>query len=60
MADLSAVKYIWQNGRVKPFAEATLHVLSNAVFTASSVYEGLRGYWNADREEIYCFRLLLQ
>lgn len=56
-ADLSGVRYVWQNGRVKPFAEATIHVLSNAVFAAASVFEGLRGYWNEEQGELYLFRL---
>jgi branched-chain amino acid aminotransferase len=48
---------IWMNGRLVPQAEAVLPVNSAAVFYATNVFEGLRAYWNAADEELYCFRL---
>lgn len=48
---------IWMNGKLVPQAEAVLPVNSAAVFYATNVFEGLRAYWNADDEELYCFRL---
>jgi branched-chain amino acid aminotransferase len=48
---------IWMNGRLVPQAEAVLPVNSAAVFYATNVFEGLRAYWNAEDEELYCFRL---
>src|SRR5438552_10783248 len=48
---------IWMNGKLVPQAEAVLPVNSAAVFYASNVFEGLRAYWNAEDEELYCFRL---
>src|SRR6266481_7901580 len=48
---------IWMNGRLVLQAEAKLPVNSAAVFYATNVFEGLRAYWNADDEEMYCFRL---
>ncbi|HLF79860.1 MAG TPA: branched-chain-amino-acid transaminase [Dehalococcoidia bacterium] len=53
MADLK----IWMNGNLVPQAEAVLPVNSAAVFYATNVFEGLRAYWNAEDEELYCFRL---
>jgi len=49
---------IWMNGTVVPPGQAVLPVNSAAVFYATNVFEGLRAYWNADAEELYCFRLL--
>lgn len=37
-------QYIWQNGTMKPWAEATVHVLSHALHYGSSVFEGVRAY----------------
>lgn len=41
-------RYIWQNGRLKPWAEATVHVLSHALHYGSSVFEGIRVYATPD------------
>ncbi|HEY3067880.1 MAG TPA: branched-chain-amino-acid transaminase [Methylomirabilota bacterium] len=49
---------IWMNGAVVAPSQAVLPVNSAAVFYATNVFEGLRAYWNADAEELYCFRLL--
>jgi branched-chain amino acid aminotransferase len=53
MADLD----IWMNGKLVPQSEAVLPVNSAAVFYATNVFEGLRAYWNAQDQELYCFRL---
>ena len=36
--------HIWQNGTIKPWAEATTHVMSHALHYGSSVFEGIRCY----------------
>ncbi len=36
--------YIWQNGQIKPWAEATVHVMAHALHYGSSVFEGIRCY----------------
>lgn len=41
-------RYIWQNGRLKPWAEASVHVLSHALHYGSSVFEGIRVYATVD------------
>lgn len=35
---------IWQNGEIKPWAEATTHVMAHALHYGSSVFEGIRCY----------------
>ena len=45
------------NGRVVPYEECTLHAFSGVVKYGAAVFEGLRGYWNAERSDIYVFRL---
>jgi branched-chain amino acid aminotransferase len=37
-------RYIWQNGRLVPGENATVHVLSHALHYGSSVFEGIRVY----------------
>ena len=37
-------EHIWHNGRIKPWAEATVHVMAHALHYGSSVFEGIRSY----------------
>lgn len=36
--------WIWHNGTIKPWAEATTHVMAHALHYGSSVFEGIRSY----------------
>ncbi|MEO6264228.1 MAG: branched-chain amino acid transaminase [Luteimonas sp.] len=36
--------WIWHNGRIKPWVEATTHVMAHALHYGSSVFEGIRSY----------------
>lgn len=36
--------FIWHNGAIKPWAEATVHVMAHALHYGSSVFEGIRCY----------------
>ncbi len=49
--------YLWWNGRQMPWEEATVHVTDLAWSTVGAVFEGIRGYWNEDSQELYVFRL---
>jgi len=37
-------EWIWHNGTIKPWADATTHVMSHALHYGSSVFEGIRSY----------------
>jgi branched-chain amino acid aminotransferase len=37
-------QWIWHNGTIKPWADATTHVMSHALHYGSSVFEGIRSY----------------
>ncbi|MEO6154880.1 MAG: branched-chain amino acid transaminase [Thermomonas sp.] len=37
-------EWIWQNGAIKPWADATTHVMAHALHYGSSVFEGIRCY----------------
>ncbi len=51
-----APQYVWFNGRIVPYDQARIHVQSAAMKFGAAVYEGLRGYWNADARQLYVFR----
>ena len=46
-------EWIWHNGRIKPWAEATTHVMSHALHYGSSVFEGIRCYDTASGPAIF-------
>ena len=41
-------KFIWHDGKLVPWEQATVHVLSHALHYGSSVFEGLRVYKTPD------------
>ena len=41
---LKPSQYIWQDGKLVPWEEATVHVLTHALHYGSSVFEGIRVY----------------
>ncbi len=43
--------YVFMNGRITPWDEATIHVASEAALRAASVFEGIKGYWRHDGSE---------
>ncbi len=45
--------WIWHNGAIKPWAEATTHVMSHALHYGSSVFEGIRSYETANGAAIF-------
>ncbi len=50
-------QYLWMNGKLAPFQDATIHVSTAAAFYATNVFEGIRVYWNDEKQEGYAFRL---
>jgi branched-chain amino acid aminotransferase len=46
-------EWIWHNGTIKPWADATTHVMSHALHYGSSVFEGIRSYDTPDGPAIF-------
>jgi branched-chain amino acid aminotransferase len=46
-------KLIWMNGRMIPWEQATVHVLSHALHYGSSVFEGIRVYKTPDGPMVF-------
>ena len=45
--------FIWHNGEVKPWQEATVHVMAHGLHYGSSVFEGIRSYQTPDGAKIF-------
>ena len=41
-------RYIWMDGELVPFEEATIHVLSHTLHYGLGVFEGIRSYRQPD------------
>lgn len=50
-------EYLWWNGQLVAWDKATVHVSDIAWSATGAVFEGIRAYWNEDREELFVFRL---
>lgn len=57
MTDSIPQRHAFFQGRVVPLEEAKVSVMTHAFNYGTGVFEGIRGYWNEEQEEIYIFRL---
>ena len=48
--------YAFLRGEIMPLAEAKIGVMTHAFNYGTAVFEGIRGNWNADHEQMYLFR----
>ncbi|MCY3823486.1 MAG: aminotransferase class IV [Nitrospinae bacterium] len=53
----TGLQYASMNGVVVPYEEASVHIQSPAVRYGSSLFEVIKGYWNARGETVHLFRL---
>lgn len=56
MAAIVEVDYIWKNGTLVPWHEATTHVLSHALHYGTAVFEGIRCYRNETGSAVFRLR----
>src|SRR5579871_1053438 len=49
-------RYAFFKGRVVPYSEAKVGVLTHALNYGTAVFGGLRGYWNAQENQLFIFR----
>lgn len=49
--------YLWFNGAIVPWEQATLHATDTIWSSIQTVFEGIRAYWNPVQETMYVFRL---
>lgn len=50
-------KYVWRSGDLVEWEKATVHISDLAWSAISAVFEGIRAYWNPEREQLYVFHL---
>ena len=48
--------FAYFRGKIVPYSEAKVGVLTHALNYGTGAFAGLRGYWNPDEEQLYLFR----
>jgi len=54
---MASPKYASLDGEIVAWNDARVHIASAGFKFGTGVFEGLRGYWNADAKEMYLFRM---
>jgi branched-chain amino acid aminotransferase len=49
-------RYAFFRGRIVPYGEARVGVMTHALNYGTGCFAGLRGYWNEDEQELFVFR----
>jgi branched-chain amino acid aminotransferase len=49
--------YAYFHDKFVPLAEAKISVMTHALHYGTAIFEGIRGNWNSEHEQIYIFRL---
>jgi branched-chain amino acid aminotransferase len=57
MADNTNPKFVWVDGKLVPWNEATIHITNLGTSGVSSVFEGIRAYSHAAQKKLYVFQL---
>jgi branched-chain amino acid aminotransferase len=50
-------KYAFFRGEIRPIEEARISIMTSAFHYGTGVFEGIRGFWNAEEEELFVFRM---
>lgn len=50
-------KYAYFEGAIRPIEDAKVSVMTHAFNYGTGWFGGLRGYWNAEQEQLYVFRI---
>jgi len=48
--------YAFFRGKIVPYSDAKVGVLTHALNYGTAVFGGLRGYWNSEQEQLFVFR----
>lgn len=51
------LNYVFMDGEYVPYENAKISVRTHAFLYGTSVFEGIRGYWNEEENQVYVFRM---
>ena len=50
-------QYLWVDGKLTAWNDATIHISLLGTSSVSSVFEGIRAYWNSETRQLFVFHL---
>ena len=50
-------KVLYMNGEYIPAEHGVISIRTHAFAYGTGVFEGIRGYWNEEKQQVYLFRL---
>src|SRR3954467_10339747 len=53
---MAKADFVWMDGKIVPWADATIHVSVDAVLRGGNIFEGERAYWSDADQQLYLFR----
>lgn len=56
MADRPTPTYLWLNGNLVRWEDATVHVSALGWSTIAAVFEGIKAYWSPDEGQLYAYQ----
>ena len=54
---MTTPRYVFFKGDFVPYEEATVSVVTHGLNYGTGCFEGIRGYWNAEHEELYILKM---
>src|SRR4051812_25936426 len=55
-SSMALPRFAFFRGHIVPYSEARVGVLTHALNYGTGCFGGIRGYWNADEQELFVFR----
>ncbi len=49
-------KYVFFDGKILPYEDARIGLMTHGLNYGTGVFGGIRGYWNAEHQQMYVFR----
>jgi branched-chain amino acid aminotransferase len=56
-SQLTSDSIVYFDGKLLPLSEANVSIATHALHYGTGCFEGIRGYWNEEREELYVLKL---
>lgn len=53
---MDLTKHAFFEGKIVPLGEARINIATHAFLYGTSVFAGMRAYWNSDKKKLYIFR----
>ncbi|HUN21995.1 MAG TPA: branched-chain amino acid transaminase [Anaerolineales bacterium] len=53
---MSLPNFVYLDGEIKPYNDTRIGLMTNSLHYGTAAFGGIRGYWNADEQQLFIFR----